>query len=423
MLDPRVYDVLYLTCGGLFALVLLHRIWQLLTRRDVVLSAPGWTIAANFASTATAFTFAAPVVYTHVDAALGLANLATLIVYVAITVTSGLFVATVWQWTLAEDVRASLRVGTGIALYCLLAVSLTVLFLLGDNGSEEHALDFDATLGTTGWLAAFVLLYYAGFATALFQVAWTCRRYSRLSVDGWLRRGLRWVWTGALFALGYCALKVVAVVGLIAGWPLAPLSTVWAPMSASLGALLIAVGLTMPGWGPKLTASRSIQSMRQVRDYRRLYPLWLALHEADLMEVMLPPQTGLRGWLAFHWPLRDSGFRLTRRVVEILDGRLALGDFLYGSIPDADSLGHTVAAKFEAAMIFEGIQAKLAGSKPAFASIPAMSDRRSELSEADELRWQVLVSRQFKQIVRQNRGADQWIGGSRRRPSPDARRS
>lgn len=405
-LDPLVYDVLYLTCGGLFALVLLHRLWQLMTRRDVVLAAPGWLIAANFASTGTAFTFAAPVVYVHVDAALGVANVATLVVYVAITVTSGLFVATVWLWTVEADTReARHRAIKGVGIYCLLALTLIVLFFLGDTGSAEHPLDFDATLGTTRWLSVFVLTYYAGFAVALYQVAWICRRYADLGGDAWLRRGLLWVWVGAVFALGYCLLKVVAVMGLMAGLPLAALSTVWAPMSASVGALLIAVGLTMPGWGPKLSASPHAQTVRQVRDYRGLYPLWLALHEADLMEVMLPPQTGLRGWLAFHWPLRDAGFRLTRRMVEILDGRLALGDFLCPTPPDVEVLGHAGAAQLEAAMIFEGIQAKLTGAEPAFAGVPAMSDRRAQLSETDELRWQVLVSQQFKAVSRLNRRA------------------
>ena len=60
------------------------------------------------------------------------------------------------------------------------------------------------------------------------------------------------------------------------------------------------------------------------RTCRRLYPLWRALCEANPGIALVPPMPVWRDALI----VRDLGFRLYRRVVEIHDGRLELRRYM-----------------------------------------------------------------------------------------------
>src|SRR5262249_18170300 len=151
--------------------------------------------------------------------------------------------------------------------------------------------DFDETYAHDPVLGSFLLVYVIGFGISLATLAWRssalARRVARTEPrKPWLRRGLRTSATGAVIALGYCVGKT----GLVAGSWLGAHPTVFSRggiVGACAGALIIAPGLTMPSWGPHLTAAR--QWFGRARSYRRLYPLWKLIYDA-VPDVALQPR-------------------------------------------------------------------------------------------------------------------------------------
>ncbi len=407
-LSYPAYDVLYGFCALALALLLLYRLPDLLRAP----TAAGWSVEISIASTAVAFGFATPLAYQHFDAAIGVPNAATLVVYGCILTTAAFFQSVIALWTLPGATAAGRgRVLGSLAGYAVVVAVMVLLFELGDTGGAEHPIDFDAHFAATRYVTGFLILYYLGFATAMSLVALMTHRYAALAGRTWLMRGLRWIWIGALFALAYCALKVVAVLGITAGAPLAPLSSVWAPACASLGALMIGAGLTMPSWGPRV--SPAAQPWRRFLAYGRLYPLWKAMYQA-MPEIALDPASS-----SSRWAVRDLRHRLYRRVIEIRDGRLALSRYLVPGDGDdpagangtgrADDAGSDrQAAAAEAVRLAAALRAKHIGA-------PGHSESRREVQDlrggdlAAEVAWLVEVSRAFGRVQRAG-GASRTAG-------------
>lgn len=178
--------------------------------------------------------------------------------------------------------------------------------------------------------------YYASYlvffiiAVAAGQIA-TLRgslRYAKVAHRPWLRQGMWTLALGATLILVYCIVRCVQIVGGATGGNMAP----WNPVqwtAGDVGSLLELLGWTAPRWGPWLSALR--QWPRKVYYYHRLRPLWVALYEGVPEIVLHPPPS----WLAdLMWP-GDIDYRLYRRLIEILDGQLALRPYFDPAVAEA----------------------------------------------------------------------------------------
>ncbi len=102
----------------------------------------------------------------------------------------------------------------------------------------------------------------------------------------------------------------------------------WSVPFALLSSALGIGGATLPGWGARLAGP--LRRLRAWRSYRRIGPLWSALHAAH-PQIALDARTP-GGMLSV--PLRNAEFALYRRVIEIHDGRLALRAHVHPQVPD-----------------------------------------------------------------------------------------
>ncbi|MEW1721054.1 MAB_1171c family putative transporter [Streptomyces sp. NPDC093109] len=325
------FNTVYLTIGTLAwaVAVLKFRAW----RRD---PSPGLLVVAlTIASPATAFVVAAPVVYRLIDRLAHRGNLATLLVYLGITGFSAAAVVLARMWAPPQveadaDADAERRaqpraqgwdaatadtwrqVRRRLAVFGVLVVAMTVLFLTGGAHTPETPLTFDTTFATEPRIAAFLVIYQALFGFALVDISRVFLGHAARLPAGPLRRGIRQLALGGFVACGYVMCKVVAI-GAAAGgvtgteW----LSTALGPVFAALGAVLITTGFA----GPAVAAWT-----RRRRDYRALRPLWDLVYGVDGRLALEAPPSRWTERLA----VRDLEWRTARRGLEIRDGQLTL---------------------------------------------------------------------------------------------------
>jgi hypothetical protein len=98
---------------------------------------------------------------------------------------------------------------------------------------------------------------------------------------------------------------------------------------------LVATGVWMPTWGPRVGLETLYWRARRFILFRRLHPLWLSLYEATPDIALLPARSQLSGDLA---AVGDIDFHLNRRVVEIRDGILRLLPFADARVIEAASI-------------------------------------------------------------------------------------
>lgn len=272
-----------------------------------------WALALSIVLPATGFTLAAPVVYPYPGGWSGVPNLATLLVYACI---SGYGLVSSVMLLLWQRPVTAARVLVLGGLYAVALTVMTVLFLRLPPG-PERPLDFDEVYGVTRTGGSFLILYVGVFGTGLLAGAVRGRQLSRrVARDGghpWLRRGLRLVAAGSLVGLGYCAGKAAFVLLAWAGVVVPLLSRV-AVLCACVAALLMATGLTMPSWGPRLAAVT--RWWEQLTAYHRLGSLWNVIYRSVPGVALQQPGSRLS--------VRDIDYRLYRRLTEIRDGLMLL---------------------------------------------------------------------------------------------------
>jgi hypothetical protein len=167
------------------------------------------------------------------------------------------------------------------------------------------------------WQAPYLVLYVLACIVGQVDVVRHCRRYAKIANRAWLRRGMLTAAVGGVFIMVYCAVRVADLVAEPFGIDMHALEPV-AWTFGDAGTLLSLFGWVLPVLGPRL--SLLAQWCRDYRTYRRLYPLWRALYE-EVPEIALgPPPSQFSDMLR----LRDMGFWLHRRVIEIQDALRAL---------------------------------------------------------------------------------------------------
>lgn len=307
--------IIFPVCAAALWVTVLFRLRDLVRRWP---DASSIALCAALALAGVSFTVSVPAVSAAIDATTGFANLGAFVIH-ACTVSYSFTTLALLEFWANPLHRALPRARRRLIALAVVLVALATLFLVaGVEHRSPHYL-----LQNTGdpIVAGYGLLYIGALSVGVVAAVVLCWRYAKLVRRPWLRRGLRLTAVGNGLTLGYCATRFGQIVGAQVGASPAPWEAL-VPLFAGLGSLVGLAGLTMPNWGPRLTALRRWSG--QYRAYRRLYPLWSALHRAVPEIALEPPGSGVADRLA----VRDLNLRLCRRVIEIRDAQLSLQPWL-----------------------------------------------------------------------------------------------
>ncbi len=283
----------------------------------------------TFVSFALTLTLLLDPVYLAVDQAAGIPNLATPLKH---------GFALVGAWTVQTFFlhmnypgEAGPRIRRrGWALAGALAL-MTVLFWVAPV--EQETLDFTARYAQAPFIPEYWIAFLAYLGFGLFNFTLLTWRYAGLSDQASMRIGFRLWAVGGAFGLLYVAHKTTYI-GLRILEFTYPADV--RRVSNTLIALAVAfsvVGCTLPAWGPRVGVPRLSRWVHDGWAHWRLYQLWRALYHANPQIALVPP-TSL---FANAFAVRQVGFRLYRRVIEIRDGLLALRSYFD---PEVAQLAH-----------------------------------------------------------------------------------
>jgi hypothetical protein len=305
-------DIAYVLCALAAAVLAIYkfRAWRQAPaeRRSAIL--PVWVSGVFVVA---AFLFTAPTVGENINRLTGVPSVSILLVSLFATAYICSAQIMLWYW-LRPQQQAWLISRWLLLAYGSVAAAMIVLFTVGSRSGAHH-LDFLAVYPNTPFIAEFIAIHYVAFFVGISTVLYICWRWSTDPVTAekpWLRRGLRITATGLSGSVTYSLMTLVAVV---IGW-FGPDTTFWtvsiAPLLSALALPIVIVGMSIPTWGPRLSAARGwiTAGAADFRDYWRLRPLWRALKEIDSTMVHRPH--GLGDWISVR-------SRLFWRVIEIND--------------------------------------------------------------------------------------------------------
>ncbi|TDD42740.1 MAB_1171c family putative transporter [Saccharopolyspora elongata] len=239
-------------------------------------------------------------------------------------------------------------------------------------------------------VAAYVTVFalYIGWATSVF--GWFLRHYIAQSSRRWLRAGLRTIQAGCVASAGWALTKIAAAVWAVTGHDPGVLDPLGGACAGACVAL-VAVGATMPVWGPRV--AMPITWCRAKFQARKLHPLWRRLAD-ELPQITLPA-----GAVA-----SNAQFALYRRVVEIRDAQLVLRSFVHPEAGDwarraAEEAGLDERATHqvvEAAGLAAALDAHVAGHRHRTEPGEATAPYRGVAADLHtEARWLIQVGRAF----------------------------
>ncbi|MFF3311793.1 MAB_1171c family putative transporter [Streptomyces sp. NPDC002952] len=311
------------------------------------------------------FLFAAPPTIAEVNEITGVPNISAPLVYCLLSAFSAscLVLIVNWRGGPAEATRRVSRRWTGG--YTVVSVALVVLFALGDT-PEERLRDFDTHYANTPFAREMIVLYLVALTVAGVAMNVMCWRWA-LQVHGWLRAGLLTIAAGFLCNVPYAAAKLTAVIARWNGGDLDSLSTYVAPVLASFGAQLSAVGFCLPLAGRRVGDMWSTWST-----YRRLGPLW-----RELNSVAAHGDRSVR--IAWWSP---AELQVTQRESDIHDGMLGLypyfdpevRSYAYAAALAAGAEPAQARAEADAAMVTAAVRARAADPEGRVISSAAASD-------------------------------------------------
>lgn len=321
--------VVFPVCGAVCWVAFAYKLLPLLgahrqpsRRQDPAL----FGMLAAFAVKGASFVLATPAIAAAVDRELGVANLAALGIHVLGGVGfSAAVLATLTFWAHPPHrARPTVRRIVTIAG----ATALLLVALWAAAGVRTRSAHYLAENSEHVLVGVYLLCYVGVLLLGLVAIARLCWRQSAQADRRWTRRGLRVTGSGAVIYMGSFVNRLSAVV--TAPFGIDPLQ--WelvVPVCTGTGILLVVAGLTMPSWGPRVSALRGW--MASYRAYAQLRPLWAALYRA------MPE-------IALHAPsasMRAPHYRLYRRVIEICDARLRLRAYMdSGVAAEAKRDGH-----------------------------------------------------------------------------------
>ncbi len=324
-----------LVYGGIGAFALVMFGWRAVVALRGPRSAARWAVAVAILCAAIGFEAAVPRTYTWLGRVTGSPNIATLIVYGAIT--AAVLAQVVW---ISHLVGAPQRTRRVVAAAIVTLIAMTGLFAVAPVHDAVHATDFDATYAKEPLAVAFLAIYLAAYSGGLIRIVLASRAWlPDLEQLPGLRTGMRLLGVGSAIAVLYAAGKVAAIVGAWSGLDTHRLNVDIAPAFASMGAAVMLVGYLLPGL---LAWWRTGQDRR--RQLRRLQPLWLELRA-------VAPE------LAVDRRLAGTRARLYRRVIEIRDWLVRLQPYLSDeSAAAGHELAELVAGEGDRAAVVEAVR-------------------------------------------------------------------
>lgn len=352
------FALVYGSVGALAGVVFL---WRLVLALRGTRATSRWAVAVAIACSGIGFEAAVPRTYEWIGRVSGIPNLATLIVYSAVT--TAVLAQIVWTTYLvpphpAPVVSSHINGRNVILINIVVVAAMTALFFAAPVDDVIHATDFDYHYATVPLVDAFLGIYLAAYTLALLRIVLLCRTWMpHVREQPWLRWGLTLLVAGSVIAIGYSIGKTAALAAAWADIDARRVNVEIAPAFASVGAAIMLVGYLCPSLLPQAMAA-----VQRVRAFPRLHPLWSALREATPEVTRAAPETR-----------RIPRDRLYRRVIEIRDALLLLQPHLSPEITAraehvADDLRTPASARdaaVEAARIACALRAYREGAAPA----------------------------------------------------------
>ncbi|MCF3106539.1 hypothetical protein IPZ58_33975 [Streptomyces roseoverticillatus] len=383
-------SVIFPVCAALCAIAFLYKLLDVRRgSRDPSLIA----LLVAFLCKGVSFVLSTPAVSAGVDAFFGVRNLGALGIHLmGGASSSAAFLIAIVHWVHPRDV-ARARTRTLLTATALCGTVMIILWWAGDDGSGQRSQHYLLQNAHRPVTAAYLLLYVTAFGASMVEIIRLSLRYGRVSGRAWLRRGLHCTAAGAAAYLVYCLNRAWAVVAV--QLDLAPLN--WeavTPVANGIGITFLAAGLTMPSWGPRLSAAR--QRTDHFLAHQKLHRLWSDLCAASPNIALSPPE---RSRLVRFAPY-DINYRLYRRVIEIQDGILALRPYMPEE-PDGAT------ADTEAALVAAAIDAKMREVELAEEPPTVTSFVPSDVDYAGEVSRLIGVARAYSALVKQGQGSEQ----------------
>ncbi|MEU1943957.1 MAB_1171c family putative transporter [Streptomyces sp. NPDC059474] len=392
-------------CAAICLLVLLYKVRDIRTQRnDPALVA----LLIAFSCKAASFTLSTPSVSAAVDSRTGVPNLGALGIHLfgGVASSAALLIAIAY-WVYPPDEARRKAFWRLVSSGLCAAVMLTMWFVAGSAGGGR-ATHYLLQQAHRPPVAVYLLVYVTAFGSGMIEIIRLCRRFGRVAGRQWLRRGLYTTGIGAAACLVYCIDRASAVLAVQFG--LDPLRwELLTPLANGIGIFFLAVGLTMPSWGP--TASEWHRRVRNFINYQRLYALWRALTEA-YPHLVLEPQNSAP--LVRIMP-RNISYRLYREVIEIQDGLLALRPYMDAEITararqsarQAGLSGEALRAAVQATVVRQALRAKYADPGPRSGEgPPAVEPYGSRSGDyGAEVAWLLGVARAFSNLPSDRRSS------------------
>ncbi|RDG39797.1 MAB_1171c family putative transporter [Streptomyces corynorhini] len=329
-----------------------------------------------------AYLMLAPATYVRIGEFTGSANLGTLLGQGLIVLAALSSHIMVLSWFCSPE-KARQRLPY-VALFYLVALTAMVALFFSASLPGSHPIDFEVHFTNQGASDAYLVVFLVTYGLNLANTAlhtWP----SSLAIDRpWLSQSLRLSALGSVFVLGFILGKLVGIVGRWSGTTaLDSAATLWSPLMASAGSLVLVTGYTLPEWGAAASSWRG-----RYRSYRTLYPLWFALCRAVPGIALFEPRSPRRSlWL------REPETRLYRMVIEIRDGQRVLRPYVCDRCEErlrrelqGRGYGANTDPLMEAYVLSLAMERKKAGLEPSDYTAGSGS-RQSGTEFTDELAW------------------------------------
>ncbi|MFJ3169691.1 MAB_1171c family putative transporter [Streptomyces roseus] len=310
-------------------------------------------------------------------------------------------------WILPPDAarraaRTSLLAGAAVI------AGLVLLFALLPTTGPTTPQTFTARHLGVGVYQAYLGLYISAYGAGQALLVVGCLRAARRTGEVWVARGLRIVGAGALLTLGYCAIRLTALLAAVRGdarIPAAVEHLAWA--CADGGTLMVLTGFLVPALGVHLVPG--VRGwLRAQQQYRTLGPLWEVMHRSMPAIALQPGRRPTR----VNLPVWDVGWQLYRRCVEIRDGQWALAVHLEPAVREASGTRHRghglrdgeLAAAITADQLHAALAARHGGRRPAVPAAYADSVRHPDLrTPEDDVRELLRIAAHFTAAAQPSR--------------------
>lgn len=319
--------------------------------RNQPVSRPALAFAATLFALGLALALRAPVIGRPFDSFAHVPNL-NVLVGNSLTLISAYSVLTVLVYFTEPAGHRGRRKSRLRLIFLVVALtSMTGLFLWSLASSHVDFVEHRSAQSL-----AYVLIYVTYLAAGMTDACQLCVRYARHTADRYLRLGLQLVALGSALGILYCVALGYNKIAERAQLAVLGPSLVTSTLLPATTCVLLVIGSTIGGWGPRLT--EAAERLADYRSYRKLGPLWRALAEVAPEAIPSPDMASL-----------TIGQKRYRRVIEIRDMILTLRAYRDPAIATdvaatsaaAEESSLATAAAMEATVIASAIRARSEG--------------------------------------------------------------